>query len=374
MAEEHSGEPCSIGSDGVRGKPLGTRLCKFASENVDLSKQLGSRQGRVDQVANLLSHCSFRGPGRMSKQPMLSGTQLRKIPRQRHHHWPSSVSEFWVDADGKVSRLECNGALERRTPLNTALISDGHRVKLSGPWDATIEPLFQEPDDNFKYVINELLELRPPVVPLKSNLNERLFGRPIPDDLRQRLGECLASLIVRSPAFREQLWQGTAYTRNRFGFQADISRIEKTNLTVLNMNQRYGGIKDSLTFGGKLVLLFSDGAEFIFGDGFLHNITGSFGSGLKCLVPLTPSMCVAYCAPITYRAKPNLVAISVHPEEVQLCNHITQVYTKDYVYFRSQQPVISTEFAKREFLLFESHRHKWLDWLLAGAAAFSSNV
>jgi hypothetical protein len=75
------------------------------------------------------------------------------------------VSEFWVNADGKVSQLECDGTLTRKTPFKTARIADGHRVKLNGPWDGMIELLFQEADDHFKDVINQLLKLRPPVIP-----------------------------------------------------------------------------------------------------------------------------------------------------------------------------------------------------------------
>jgi hypothetical protein len=55
-----------------------------------------------------------------------------------------------------------------------------------------------------------------------------------------------------------------------------------------------------------------------------------------------------------------------------MCNDLIQVYTKDYVYFRTQQPMINAEFARREFLEMQGHGHVWLDRLLDAVVKFPS--
>jgi len=87
-------------------------------------------------------------------------------------------------------------------------------------------------------------------------------------------------------------------------------------------------------------------------------------------VPLTPSMSVGFLAPSSYWTNPNNVTIRLSQAEVRICNEISQIYTKDFIYYRSQRPKVIPEFQCREFLQFPYHQHKWLDALFASVAKF----
>lgn len=145
---------------------------------------------------------------------------------------------------------------------------------------------------------------------------------------------------------------------------------DEKNLIVLNINQHYSQMVNTLKSGGKMVVFFSDTSEFVFSEGFLNNIQGMFGSGGKCFVPLTPSMGVGFSAPGSYWTNPNNVTIRLSQAEVECCNEISQIYTRDFVYYRSQRPKIIPAFQRREFLHFEYHQHKWLDALFTAVAKF----
>jgi hypothetical protein len=277
------------------------------------------------------------------------------------HYWPESISDFWKDSEGQVNRHSWNGELTRSPPKNFGGLKKGHQIRLDGLWDTTIEPQFNKADSNVPRVIKQLLSLDSKDRVESRPLQERLLGYTLTDDMRAILGEILASLIVRSPAFRNH----KAITANfyRQGLPHRDSNGER-NLIVANMNQDYQRIVQSLRTGGKIVVLFCDTTEFIFGDGFLNNISADSFSNQKLLIPMTPNMCVALSRPISYYSKPNTITVRLATEEVDMCNEITQIYTKDYVYYRNVRPKIVPEFSKRSFLELEYHRHPWLDNLL----------
>jgi hypothetical protein len=291
----------------------------------------------------------------------------KKLKRAGHHYWPESLSQYWANSEGQTIRLAWNGEEVRSPPKNFGVLGDGHRVKVDGPWDSTIEPLFQNADSNFPGVVEYLSRLEANTASARAEWDKRLLAQPLPTDIRAQLGECLASLIARSPAFRNSMKIAADYYRDGLPYR---DKQDEKNLIVLNINQHYGQMVNVLKGGGKLVVLFSDSAEFIFSEGFLSNIDGTFGSGGKCFVPLTPSMGVGFSAPGSYWTNPNNVTIRLSQAEVELCNEISQVYTQDYVYYRGQRPKIIPAFERREFLHFEYHQHKWFDALFAAVANF----
>ena len=291
----------------------------------------------------------------------------KKIKRAGHHYWPENLSLHWADSEGQTTRLSWDGEETRSPPKNFGVLGDGHRVKVDGPWDGTIEPIFQDADSYLPGVVRHLSLLEAKTTSDTAPLNKRLLAQPLPSDIRAQLGECLASLLARSPAFRNQMKVTADYYRDGLPYR---DKTDEKNLIVLNINQHYRKMVNSLKSGGKIVVFFSDTAEFIFGEGFLHNIDGMFGSGGKCLVPLTPSMSIGFFAPSSYWTDPNNATIRLSQAEVGVCNEISQIYTKDFIYYRSQRPKVIPAFQRREYLHFQYHEHKWLDTLFAAVANF----
>jgi hypothetical protein len=119
--------------------------------------------------------------------------------------------------------------------------------------------------------------------------------------------------------------------------------------------------------GGRWAVLFSDTAEFIFGDGFFHNYPSSIdgiNTGRKCIVPITPTVAVAHILPVSHPSEPRLVTIRLRVDEVEALNLAVQVYSKEFLFFRSQRPSLTAEFACRQFKQYKFHRHRWADALL----------
>ena len=296
-------------------------------------------------------------------------TQLKP---ELHHHWPKGLSKFWCDDEGQVNRLSSNGQLLRCPPKNFGALTDGHRIRFEDSdggsiWDSTIEPMFNNADSNLPHGVTYLLGLESKTGSDGLPLVGRLLGGSLDRNLRANLGESIASLIVRSPAFRNQMKINVDDLRQGIPYR-DFN--DERNLIVANLNQEFSGISKSLKSGGKLVVLFSDTNEFIFGEGFLHNLHGAVSSGQKFLVPLTPTMALAFTRPIRYMTHPEIVTLRLHANEVDICNEITQVYSKDYVYFRDQMPKLIPNFTDGSFQVFEYHRHEWLDNLLHFAANY----
>ena len=278
---------------------------------------------------------------------------------------------FWADIEGQASRLSYDGAVLRTPPQNLGAIGNAHHVKLGEPWEHTIEPMFHHADDVMKYLVEYLLAQKPTAKPAsKHSLIERMSPLELPDLEREQIGECVASLIVRSPAFRNVM-RLTADS-GRDGLPYD-SNTDANNLIASNIAIEFRQIVRSLRTGGKMVLMFSDSSEFIFGEGFLHNLGGgAVGANSKFFVPMTPDLALGYIHPLAYRTHPNAVTVVLTSKEVVRCNEITQVYSKDYVYFRQQRPVLTPQFQSRQFLEYQYHQHPWLDELLKTAANFQS--
>jgi hypothetical protein len=281
------------------------------------------------------------------------------LKSERHHYWPKALSAFWADSEGQTSRISCDGTVLRIPPHNFGVIGNAHHVKLGDPWEHTIETAFQSADSNIKPVVEYLLSQKPKAGFSKRQLEKRMSGFDMPKDKRAQLGECIASLIVRSPAFRN-LMRLTADS-GRDGLAYD-SATDANNLIASNIGIEYRRISRSLKTGGKMVIMYSEASEFIYGDGFLHNLGG--GAGSKFFVPLTPDMAVAFTSPLVYFSPPDGAAILLSKGEIRQCNEIMQVYSKDYIYFRQECPTLTPQFRSRHFLQYDYHQHPWLDEVL----------
>lgn len=114
------------------------------------------------------------------------------------------------------------------------------------------------------------------------------------------------------------------------------------------------------------VILHSDHSRFICGDGYLDWLSGSLQANRvdgRALIPLTPHLCVYICTPTAMRTDRNCAAIRVAPWMVEQVNDITQVYSRDRLFFLGRKPRLTVNFLKRQFLEHSDYRVDLLDQL-----------
>jgi len=144
-----------------------------------------------------------------------------------------------------------------------------------------------------------------------------------------------------------------------------IPNPERDALIGANMRQSQRLIADSIGSNGKIAVLFSYGREFIFGDGFFHNVKAVVNPpiGPKMLVPITPRLSVIVTRPTSFAVQPRLTTIVLSDEEVDRCNHAVQVYSRQALYFRADRPTVEDAFACNKHLEY-SHPDNPIDNLL----------
>ncbi|WP_321393051.1 DUF4238 domain-containing protein [Emcibacter sp.] len=294
----------------------------------------------------------------------------------KDHYWPKALSKFWMDNEGKVCRLSSEGDLVRGAPAKFGVVGNHHYIDLEGPWSHSIESSFQAADDRISFVVDALNSLEAKPSNEEMAYMKRFKAGSFDSKSKNDFAESIASLIVRSPGFRHKLTLEQKAFRNEF--LPDLPFRDSNDLKVLelrNIQIKYPEMIASLRASGKIIVMFSDSREFIFGEGFLQDIDGPNPLlPCKCFVPLTPGMAIAFVRPSgPYFSMPEVVTIQLTPNEVNLCNEITQIYSRRYIYFRSEQPVISKEFTDNVYYFLDYSKHPWMDGLLAAAVNFEDN-
>lgn len=61
---------------------------------------------------------------------------------------------------------------------------------------------------------------------------------------------------------------------------------------------------------------------------------------------------------------PGLVTLRANEDEVAALNEIVQIYARDILFFRAEQPVLADHFKVSEHRQLQYHQHGWLDGLL----------
>ncbi len=289
----------------------------------------------------------------------------RKIKPELHHWWPRGLSKFWGNADGFAHRIDSDGDLLRSLPKAFGAIRDAHTIRLGGdkdsPWDQSFESDFDKADNDFPALARWLNGLRSPHAAEDVDFAKRLSPLIVTDQQTDTVGECLASLIVRSPGFRATVRRTTEYYRARMGMSEPAA---DKNLIGLNVRSAQRLIAPAMK-RGKFVVLLAGEREFIFGDGFLHNIssTGNPPHNPRCLVPITPEAAIFYTRPMQYRTYPKAFVINLTPQEVAFINDTVQIYSERFLFFRDIHPVVSEEFKRGQHRQYEYHKHPWLDAL-----------
>jgi hypothetical protein len=292
----------------------------------------------------------------------------KRLKTARHHWWPEGLSEFWADKDGCTNCMAWDGKVIRLQPEKFGHIGSGHHIKFSeeNPWNTSIEEEFGEADTDFPFLANWLLGLEKRTGDPIANLNKRLLAQSLPSERRRQLAQCLASLIVRSPRSRNNIQREVEYFQKRFGVK-DI-RVDKL-LIAANMRGCQEVFSQTIESSGQFSVLFTDSQEFIFGDGFLHNFPprADEPTNPRFVVPLLPSVSIAFSQPTTSRTQPAIATILLRKDEVQLFNEIVQIYSRDHIYFRHDPPRVFESFSRREFLQLQNHKHDVLERLLESA-------
>lgn len=297
------------------------------------------------------------------------GMNGKPLKSALHHWWPRGLSELWKDKDGSVTRIAWDGKTLRAPPKQFGAITNGHHVKLNGPWAGTIEPLFDDADSALPSLAVKLENLSYVDVPDNTTIDKRITPHEIASDDRKLLGEALASLLARCPANRNRLHLTTERFWGRTGDQ--IGKHDDT-LIALNINQHYRQIVQSLERGGKIVLLRSGGREFIMGEGYLNTLIGNTVElHYHCLVPLTPTLAVLAFAPHRYWTNPAICTVGLAPTEVTTVNEVTQIYSRDYIFCRNEMPKLIDAFSAREFRVVQYHRFEWLDRMMQAVASYA---
>lgn len=289
---------------------------------------------------------------------------MNKLKSERHHWWPVCVSRYWAGDDAKTGWLKPDGSIARIPPARLGVIGNGHHIKLGRndedtPWDQSFERVFDKADSAFPNLIRWLQELEHRPVREVRELRHRFMPQPCTDAELARMSECAVSLAVRGPMNRE------ASVALAEKFSGPLPTPKRNSLTGLNMRNSHRLIADSIGSRGKFVALYSQDKEFVFGDGFFHNVSNMHNAPIspKLFVPITPHICVLVCRPSRYADEPRLTTLVLDDHEVDICNDAVQVYAKNAIFFRSQQPVLTEEFKRGQHLVY-SHPGNFIDLLI----------
>jgi len=275
-----------------------------------------------------------------------------ELKSESHHWWPKCVSDRWKDEEGCVNWLLPDGEVRRAPPKNFGVIGNAHHVKLGASpdkatvWDHSFEEAFDRADSYFPSVIDWLDGLEREDRPDAENISDRFHTQEAPEDMLSHLVEGLVSLAVRSPMNREAAASLAEHLRGPLPAQ------ERNAIIGLNMGHCQRMVVDSVGTRGKFAILYSPGCEFIFGDGFFHNIDSPSQAPMnpKIVAPITPHISAVYAIPIAYSIEPRLSTLVLSVEEATALNDSVQLYACNALFYRMQKPVVLDEFKQGQHL------------------------
>lgn len=287
------------------------------------------------------------------------------IPKNElHHWWPRSLSAYWADEHGRAHALSPDGKVVRSTPRQFGAIRNDNNIYLGDEpsvWDESFEHTFGPPDSAVPGIVDWLKTANSPIAPSDAELSERITPLIVTDQQFASLTSILASLILRSPNFRYRVESGTRAWRQRMGIPDGNG-----DRGLVGLNIRHG--QDTLARAmsrGKFAVLLSGKREFVFGDGFMHNVSqvNNAPSRTRCIVPLTPEIAIFYTSPMSYRSYPRAFVMNLADEEIDFVNLSVQVYARRFLFYRSQPPTPDENFSMGEFRQFQYDRTPWMEAL-----------
>jgi len=277
-----------------------------------------------------------------------------KKKSEKHHWWPRCVSKHWKNENGLVHMLLPNGEVTASFPENFGCLGNGHYIKLgreSGettPFDENFESIFHDADHDFPDVISWLQSLERKDVS-DPQLTDRFIPQNVTDEQIGPLVESIVSLAIRSPMQRET----GVRTAEAIRGGGRLPERERNSLITMNMRDSHEKAVSQIGTRGKFAVLYSPEREFIFGDGFFHNVRSPVQyqpNNYKMLVPITPEISVLYVCPRQYITEPRFFTLVITPEEADIFNNTIQIYSSERLFFRSEKPTITPDYKSAEHL------------------------
>lgn len=285
-----------------------------------------------------------------------------------HHYFPKALQKFWRDDRGWVHRLRSDGKEDKSKNGTFGQLRNAHRIKLSdqpSPWDESFEFTFRKADDSIPKLVELICRAEAPPTLETADLQQRLAPQWYLQEFRADISELVASLVVRSPTVRNLIRVGVEDFWSMAGCPPPFESVPD-HLIAANQRPLLDCYKKALSERGKFAFLLSDHREFVFGDGMLNNFHGGVISpnNPRCVVPLTPTIAIAYDCPSSYSKSADFVAFRLSTDEVDEVNWLTQVYSGKHLYYRSQLPKNLTAFELGKHQQVQYHRTPWLDGLM----------
>lgn len=293
---------------------------------------------------------------------------------KNHHWWPVGLQSYWADRAGCVSWIEPDGRIGRKRFDNRkiGLKIHGHTIFRGTVWEANFEDDF-DIDNEVHRVIPALQGMKPLgrtpkelftlIKVLSKNdrsLRDLCKFYHLEEELHRNLLLLFHSLLIRSPGNRSR-YEGCPR-------MIDLPPDEEAGKG--NMVQNYRIAKKICQQGPisnqYFVLLHSPLKKFIFGDGSLDWLTSGLLANRisgRALLPLTPHLCVYFCTPTSMRSTPNCASLSVAPWMVSWVNDITQIYSKERLFFLGRPPKITDAFRQHQFLEHKEKKDALIDML-----------
>lgn len=283
----------------------------------------------------------------------------KPIKTAYHHWWPTVVSKRWLNSENKVHQILCNQKTITHKVTNKANFGsrkDAHTIKISTSpsfWDVCYENEFDKADTSFPEILDWLNSVHPQEPVKNISFKNRFHTIETTEDQHNDLMECILSLVIRSPRFRDSIDREIRSYQGETFFPRPPS-----NETLIKVNQRYTfqTFKDNLQGRGKFVILVSKDREFIFGDGFYQNYNSSSHPPIhpQIIVPLTPHRCVFYTRPQFCFTEPETVTMTLTNEETDFINLTTQIYSCNELFYKSQKPNLEDAFTQKKFFVYEN--------------------
>jgi hypothetical protein len=285
---------------------------------------------------------------------------------KNHHWWPVGLQSYWADRVGDVSWIEPDGKIENKRSVNrkVGFKIHGHTIFRGTVWESNFEDEF-DIDNEVHKIIPALHRMKPfGRTPKEFFALIKMLGKKdkslrdmckfyhMDEELHRNLLLLIHSLLIRSPG-----------NRSRYeGYPKMVGLPPDEEVGKVNMAQNYLIAKklcqNGLISNQYFVLMHSPLKKFIFGDGSLDWLTSGLVANRingKTLLPLTPHLCIYFCTPMSMRSTPNCASLSVAPWMVDWVNDITQIYSKDKLFFLGKPPKITDAFRQRQFL---EHKEK----------------
>lgn len=293
---------------------------------------------------------------------------------KNHHWWPVGLQSYWADKAGDVWWVEPDGKIDKKRAANRkiGLKIHGHTIFRGGVWESNFENEF-DIDNDVHSVVSALLDLKPfgrtpseffalmkLLFKKERNLRDMCKFYHLDEKLHRSLLLLLHSLLIRSPA-----------NRSRYeGYPKIVGLAPNEEVGKANMLQNYRIAKrlcqHGLISNHYFVLLHSPLKKFVAGDGSLDWLTSGLTANRingRALFPLTPNLCVYFCTPMSMRSSPNCASLSVAPWMVDWVNEITQIYSKDKIFFLGKRPKLTEAFRQGQFLEHKKRADELIDML-----------